>query len=202
MAGAQPLRKPDPISLGDRALDNLRYIRETMERSGAFTAVPGWGGVLLGLTALAAAWIAARQPAPEGFLGVWLAEGMLAIGIGIASVVLKSRAAKQALWTGAARKFLFGFLPAMVAGAALTGALYRAGAAAVIPGLWLMLYGVGVLTGGAFSVRIVPVMGMCFLAHGLATLFAPAAWGNAMLAAGFGGLHIVFGWIIARRYGG
>lgn len=202
MPSARPLHKPEPISLGDHALDNLRFIRETMERSGAFTAVPGWGGVLLGLTALAAAWAAARQETAAGWLAVWLGEGVVAIAIGAASVVWKSRAARQALWTGAARKFLFGFLPALLAGAALTGALYRNGAYGVMPGLWLMLYGVGVVTGGAFSVRIVPVMGLCFLLEGMAALFLPPGWGNALLAAGFGGLHIVFGWIIARRYGG
>lgn len=202
MPSARPLHKPEPISLGDHALDNLRFIRETMERSGSFTAVPGWGGVLLGLTALAAAAAAARQATPSAWLAVWLGEGVLAIAIGAASVVWKSREAREALWTGAARKFLFGFLPALAAGAALTGALYRSGAYGVMPGLWLMLYGVGVVTGGAYSVRIVPVMGVCFLLEGMAALFLPAAWGNALLAAGFGGVHIVFGWIIARRYGG
>jgi hypothetical protein len=37
---------------------------------------------------------------------------------------------------------------------------------------------------------------------GVLALLAPATWGNLLLAAGFGGLHIIFGILIARKYGG
>lgn len=173
-----------------------------MERSSSFTAVPGWGGLAMGLTAVAAAVVASRQPAAKEWLSVWLAEGALAFGIGGWAAVRKARAAELPVLSGAGRKFALSLLPAVVVGGLLTLALGRAGFTTVLPGVWLLTYGAGVLTAGAFSVPVVPVMGLCFLADGAAALFCPAAWGNWFLGAGFGGLHILFGFIIARRYGG
>jgi hypothetical protein len=186
----------------DHAIENLRFIRETMERSASFTGVPGWGGVGMGVTALVAAWLAARQPTVGAWLTTWLMEAALAVVIGAWAVSVKARAANLPLLSGAARKFALSLSPPFVAGVLLTSALYHTGHTVLLPGLWLLLYGAGVVTGGAFSVPVVPVMGMCFMAVGAVALFSPASWGNVLLAAGFGGLQILFGIIIARRYGG
>ena len=204
MAQVEPIRKPAPVPLPlhAHALDNLRYIRETMERAGSFTAVPGWGGVAMGTTALAAAGIASHASSHAAWLAAWLIEGALAVAIGFLAMARKARAAGLPLWSAPVRKFVFSFVPPLIAGAALTVALWRAGAFPAIPGLWLMLYGTGVTAGGAFSVRVVPVMGACFVVLGAAALFSPVAWSDVWLGAGFGGLHIVFGAMIARKYGG
>lgn len=204
MPSVEPLRKREPIPIHAHAIDNLRHIRAIMERAGSFTAVPGWGGVAMGATALGAAGLASHATSPETWLATWLIESMVAIAVGIIAMWRKSRATGLPLWSAPARKFVFSFVPPMIAGAALTLALYRAGAISSIPGVWLMLYGTGVLTGGAFSVPAIPVMGACFLGEGALVLFAaPAlAWADFWLGVGFGGLHIVFGAIIARRYGG
>jgi len=183
-------------------MDDLRYIRETMERAGSFTAVPGWGGVAMGLTALGASGLAHGQTSARAWLATWLIEGILAIGIGILAMQRKARAAGLPVWSPPARKFVFSFLPPLVVGAALTIVLWQAGLLTVIPGVWLMLYGTGVITGGAFSVPVVPVMGVCFLVGGTLALISPGPWNDAWLGLCFGGLHIVFGAIIARRYGG
>ncbi len=195
-------RPSDPVALDAHAMDNLRFIRQTMERAGSFTAVPGWGGVAMGLTALAAAVVASRQTAREVWLATWLAEALVAFGIAGWAMVRKSRAAKMPLLSGPGRKFALSFSPPLVVGALLTLLLYRLGLAGVLPGIWLLLYGTGIVTGGAFSVKIVPVMGLCFMLAGGAALSSPEAWGNGFLAAGFGGLHILFGILIARRHGG
>jgi hypothetical protein len=204
MAAIRPIRevRPEPAALDRHAADSLRYIRETMERAGSFTSVPGWGGVGMGCTALVAAALAEARGGGMGWMTVWLLEAMVALGIGMAAAARKASRAELPLLSGPGRKFLAGILPPMAVGALLTVALLQAGAVPAIPGTWLLLYGAGVVSGGAASVRIVPVMGACFMAMGALALFAPPAWGNAFLAGGFGGLHIVFGLLIVVKYGG
>src|SRR6266849_3243793 len=178
MSSAGPLRSQPgrPGALDAHAADNLRYIREARERAGSFTAVPGWGGVAIGVTAVAAAIVAARQGTPRAWLGTWLIEALLAMSIAGAAAVRKARQARMPLLSGPGRKFALSFAPPLLVGA--------------------------LVTGGAFSVRVVPMMGLCIMCAGAAALFAPAWWGNWFMAAGFGGLQIVFGLVIARRYGG
>ena len=192
---------PQVVALHERAIDNVRYIRETMERAGSFTAVPGWGGVGMGVTALAAAWLASRQGSPESWLRAWLLEAALATVIAAATMYAKARRVGLSLIRGAGRKFALSFSPPVLVGALLTLALTRHGAVALLPGTWMLLYGTGVITGGAFSAPVVPVLGGCFLAAGTVALLWPG-WGDVLMAASFGGLHIVFGLWIARRYGG
>jgi len=196
-------RKPaEPVALDDRARDNLRFIRETMERAGSFTAVPGWGGVAIGITALGAATIASREAQPNFWLLIWLGEAAVALAIATWTTVSKAREAQTSLFTGPARRFVYSLAPPLFVGALLTVLLLRIGSTGAIPGVWLLLYGTGVVTAGAFSIRIVPLMGLCFIVLGAVALFCPWSWGNAFLAVGFGGFHILFGALIARRYGG
>lgn len=197
-----PKHESQPVALHDRAIDDLRFIRRTMEQAGSFTAVPGYGGVIMGATALCAGWFAAMRPDREAWLTTWLVEAALAFTIAGCAVVWKARRAGLPLASASARKFALSFLPPVLAGAFLTHALYRNGGVDAIPGMWLLLYGTGVVTAGTFSVRIVPVMGLCFMLVGAAALLSPVHWGDAYLTLGFGGLHVVFGTMIARRYGG
>lgn len=194
-------RHPDLPALHDRAMDNLRFIRETMASAASFTAVPGWGGVAMGVTAIAAAWIAASEPDVRTWLFIWLAEAGVAVAIAAGAMALKVRRAGETLLRGPGRKFVLGFTPPIVVGAVLSLALVRAGAWDLLPGTWLAMYGSAVMAGGAFSVRSVPVMGAAFLIAGIVALLVPST-GDLMLASGFGGLHIAFGVLIARRHGG
>src|ERR1700690_3360401 len=146
-----PGQAPAPVAIADHARDNLRFIRETMERAASFTAGPGWGGVGMGISALGAAAIASRQASPLPWLLTWIAEAFIAIIIAGWTTYSKARQAGSSLFTG-----------------------------------------------GRFSIRIVPLMGLCFMVLGAVALFSPWTWQNALLAAGFGGLHIIFGAVIAR----
>jgi hypothetical protein len=193
---------PRPIPIDSRAADHLRYIRETMESAAEFTAVPGWGGVAMGATALAAAFLASLQDSTRAWLAVWLAEVFVALAIAAPAAATKARRANSALFSGPGRKFALSFAPPIIVGGLLTLGLFKFGAVTLLPGVWLLLYGTAIVTGGAFSVRAVPIMGMCLMALGGAALFAPASWGNLFMAAGFGLVQIAFGVWIALRYGG
>jgi hypothetical protein len=192
----------DPVSLHEHAIQDIRFIRDTMERAGAFTAVPGRGGIAMGLVALCATVLAARAPDQGRWLAVWLSAGVVGFLIGAAAMWWKARGPHAPLTSASGRKFALGFVPALASGAVLTLILVQAGLVATLPGLWLLLYGIATVSGGASSVRLVPVAGVCFMALGVVALFAPAAWGNWLLGAGFGLLQIASGIVIARRYGG
>ena len=194
------------MSLDSGAVDDLRFIRQTMERSAAFTAVPGWGMVAVGASAFPVAWLASRHAFDLRWTEIWLTEAVLAVAIAI--VAIQNKATHHGLpWTsGPGRKVALSFAPPVAAAALLTLPLLRSGLGDSLPGTWLLLYGCGVIAGGAFSVSIVPVMGVCFMLLGAAALLLPAnvlpILGNSAMAAGFGGLHVLFGILIARRHGG
>jgi hypothetical protein len=195
--------EPDaPLDLHAHALDDLRFIRRTMERAGSFTAVSGWGQVVIGVTAVFAAWLASLQATTGTWLATWSFAAVAAVLTGVLTTAMKARAARMPLLSGPGRKFALALAPPLVAGAMLTVVLHRAGLDSALPGLWLMLYGAGIVTAGAFSVSAVPAMGLCFMVAGVGALFTPEAWGNAWMAVGFGGLHVAFGFLIVRRHGG
>ncbi|MBV8820495.1 MAG: hypothetical protein JO022_19200 [Acidobacteriaceae bacterium] len=172
-----------------------------MERASSFTAVPGWGGVIIGATALVAG-SAAYGRALHAQFAIWLGEALIALAIGIWAVVAKSKRTSASLRSKASRRAMLSFMPPLLAGGVLTFVLYQAHVISALPPLWLLMYGAAVVTGGAFSVRIVPVMGLCFMALGAVAALAPSQWGDVFLMSGFGLTHIVFGVVIARRYGG
>lgn len=192
----------EPINLGDRAIDNLRFIRETMERSTSFTAVPGVGGVLMGATALCAAFAAQQQSNFRYWLMIWLAEAVTAFAIGVLTVYLKAKKSDFQLASAPSRKFFNAFFPPIIGGGILTALFYQNSWFEQLPTVWLTLYGIAVVCGGAYSVKIVPVVGWIFIALGVVSVFVAPQHGNLLMALGFGLVQIVFGMIIAHRFGG
>jgi hypothetical protein len=192
---------PEPIHA--HAIDNLRYIRDAMSRATEFTAVPGWGGVAMGVTAIVTAAVAGPPDGSQRWLLIWLTEAGIGAAIALITMTIKARRIGAPLSSAApAHRFALGYVPPLVAGVVLTAAFAALDVTARLPGCWLLLYGTAAATGGAFSVRVVPLMGIGFMALGAIAFAAPIAWGHWLMAAGFGGLHIIFGLVIARRYGG
>ena len=188
--------------LHEHAEHNLRFIREKMDHATSFTAVPGWGGVLMGVIGLAAAAVGSIQPTPARWMATWMAAAAVALLVGGWAMDRKTRASGTELFAGKGRKFIFSLSPPLRSGAVLTWVLYQGGLVGAIPGVWLLMYGTAAVTGGAFSIRIVPIMGLCFMILGGIALLLPAAWGDWMLAIGFGGVQLVSGLVIVRKYGG
>jgi len=197
-------RTDPPPSLHDRAAEDLRFIRGAMERSARFTAVPGFGGMVMGLVALAAAALARTldPAAGEAWLAAWVGAAVVAAAVGVVSMQRKAAREGLSLLQGPGRRFLLGLCPAILVGALLTAALARAGQHDLLPATWLLLYGAGVVAAGAYSHLVVPLTGAAFLLTGAAALAAPPAWCDALMAGGFGGIHLVSGFVVWRRHGG
>lgn len=202
MGDVDPVSPLRPLALHEHAASNLSYIRQAMERAGGFSAVPGWGQVAIGASAVAAAVTAHRQASSAAWLAVWLGEAVIAVAIGVTALVRKARRTGVSLLGASARKFALGLTPSLVAGAALTVVLLRNGAGALLPGTWLLMYGAAVVSGGAFSVRTVPVTGAVLMLTGVVALASPRSWGDALMGVGFGVVQIVSGVVIARTSGG
>lgn len=204
MAKLQTMRKKEsePTNIGDRAIDNLKFIRETMERSSVFTSVPGYGGIFMGVTAIGAALIANNQVRTTDRMIVWLVEAFLACCIGFFAMWQKSKITKTSLVSIPAKKFALGFLPPLLCAVFITLGFWRLGHFDLMIPVWILLYGAAVVCGGASSVRIVPIAGWSFIALGVITFMLPFEFGSLMMALSFGGLHIVFGAIVARKFGG
>jgi hypothetical protein len=191
-----------PEALQTRAARDLAYIRDTMARSGRFTAVSGKGGVAIGSIGLAAAWVAHRQTSDADWLAIWLGAAAVGAVVEASFLVAKARRLKVPLSRGAGRQFLFSLAPAAAVAAVLTPPLYSAGLVELLPAVWLLHYGAGILSAGVFSVPAVPAMGISFLVLGGVSLLFPAGFGDLFLGAGFGVLNLVFGAVIWSRHGG
>jgi hypothetical protein len=164
--------------------------------------VPGVGGVVMGVIGLAAAWLGAMQPTEDRWLATWLGAAAVAAVAGLIFMTLKARAAGLAMMGTNTRRFALGMAAPFVAGAAITYELWVVRNFTVMAPSWLLLYGAGLLTGGMFSVRVVRIIGLCFMAVGLGAILTPPEWANIWLAIGFGGIQIAFGIYIARNHGG
>ncbi len=186
----------------DHALDQLRYVRQTIERASSFTGVPGWGGFAMGWIGVGTGLIASRHRVSLQWMETWLVGAVLGLLTSLYAIYRKARANGTTLRSKPARLFGLSFVPALGMGLALSVALARANQYQLLPGAWLLAYGTGVIAAGAFSVRVVPIMGAVFLALGTLALFTPAAYANWFMMAGFGLTQIVFGLIIARKHGG
>jgi hypothetical protein len=191
-----------PQALHTHAEDNIRFIRDTMSKASQFTAVPGWGGVAMGVTAIVAAGLISRQTDSRRWVTWWFGEAAVAMAIGALTMTWKATRLNLPLLAAPARRFALAYLPPLAAGAILTPVFFTNGLASRLPGCWLLLYGVAIATAGTLSIRIVQSLGLSFMALGAASFLAPASYGDLFMAAGFGGLHILFGLIIARKHGG
>jgi hypothetical protein len=189
-------------SLDQQAAESLAYIRHTMARSASFTAVPGWGGMGMGVVGVAAGIIGARLSDDMTWLALWLGAAAVSVPIGFVAMIAKAHRHAVPLWSPAGRRFAQAFLPALLAAAILTVLLVREGHVELLPPTWLLLYGAGVMAGAASSVPVLSVIGIAFIVCGAGAALTAPAWGNLWLGTGFGALHIVFGFVIARKHGG
>jgi hypothetical protein len=183
-------------SVHEHAEGQLRVIRAAMERAGAFTAVPGWGGVLMGVVGIVAGVVAGRTHEPREWVLVWLVAAGVAVPVGVAALMHRAQTAGVDLAAGVARRFVLSLATPVAAGVVLSAALLQRESYDLLPTVWLTLYGTGVVLAGVFSIRLITVLGVSFMGLGAAAAFAPWWLATILVVAGFGGLHLLTGSIV------
>jgi hypothetical protein len=186
-------------SVQEHAEGHLRVIRSVMERAGAFTALPASGGILMSAVAFVAGWAGHGAVEPRQWVVVWLVAAGVAVPVGAFAVAHRARAAGVDLTIGVARRFILTLSPPVAAGAVLSAALIQRQAYELLPAVWLTLYGAGVVAAGSYSTRVIQGLGVSFMVVGAAAAFAPWSTSTVLVAAGFGGLHLVAGLLVLRH---
>ena len=194
--------RAEPTPLGTSAAENLRYIRDTIEAARTFTTIPGKGCIAMGIAGIVASGLASYPPLAGHWLPIWLIAAVVSCTVALFFMEVKAHKQGLSLRRTVALRFFLTLAPAFVAGGVLTVALENAVGRDVIAGIWLLLYGVGIAACGVFSIPVVLIAGLGFMGLGTVTLASPPEWAPAMLAVGFGGIHILLGAIIARNHGG
>jgi hypothetical protein len=190
-----------PIPIESRALGTLAYIRTSIETSGSM-AVPGMAGIVMGIIGIFATIVASLPRAAPHWLEIWLIAAAIASALGAAMMAREASQSGHALYLGPVRKFLLCLCPALLAGAAVTFALYRTGTTSLIPGVWLLLYGCAVLSASTVTIartmKLICIMGALFMVLGVLAFAAPPSAHTVILGMGFGALHTVFGILIGQ----
>ena len=156
----------------------------------------------MGVIGLFAMGLAAGQRDPEAELAVWIAAAFAAMTAGALGSWIKARQNGLPLLGDPGRRFLLCLLPVLLVGVVLTGALWGTAQVLLLPGIWMMLYGCGVLAAGTYAAPPVMHMGAVFLVAGLVSHAVPGAWSNVLLGLVFGGAHLYFGYQVYRYHGG
>ncbi|HVY64974.1 MAG TPA: hypothetical protein VHH11_09160 [Gammaproteobacteria bacterium] len=191
---------PTPIDSG--AVENLQYIRRTIEAAHTFTTVPGKGCIAMGVTALAAVAAESYPPLAVHWLAIWVGAAAVACALALWFMEKKAHAQGLSLRRSVAKRFFMTLAPAFLTGAILTAALVGRVDRELITATWLLLYGTGLTTCGLFAVPAVFTAGVAFMALGAATLWLPPGSAHVVLALGFGGIHLALGAAILRHHGG
>ena len=199
----------DPAQASESPQDNLQYIRQTLDAASRLSGVSGVGLVAVGALALAAVVVNIRLTGapwnaayPFRALAVWAVLLVISAAITAASMATKSRQTGQLFWSPVLRKALAICAAPMLLGLLLSVALLRRAELELLPLIWLGCYGAALTSAGVISVSPVRWMGISFLLLATIAVFTPVANGLALLALGFGGLHLLFGGYIYWRHHG
>ncbi len=185
------------VQLDSHAAATLRYIRASME-SAASLAVPGSTGIASGIVGVTAAIVSSIPALRPHWLVVWLLAAVVAAGVGGALLLRQPSLSSLTIGGAPIRRFAIGLLPSLFAGAVMTLVLWSSGMQRTIPGTWLLLYGCGLIAASAATARVIGILGGSFVAAGLLALLLPEKLQILMLGVGFGGLHILFGYLVGR----
>jgi hypothetical protein len=185
------------VRLDSHAAATLRYIRSSMEGA-VLLAVPGSAGIVLGTIGLLAMALCLAPGLSKYWLGIWLGAALIGAVAGSILIVRESSLRDLRLAGTPLLKFALYLSPTLGAGLVMTAVHWYGGNLHAIPGTWLLLYGCALVTASAATIRIIATLGALYILFGLAALLLADDLQIWILGAGFGGLHIVFGFLIRR----
>jgi len=211
----------------ERAAEELKVIRQLMQRPVRYSTQSGLSGIVAGCAALlglAADWAVCNayagspRTAMRVNLGVWAGVFVVAFTAVCLITRLRERAQGMPFWSPVKMRILRAIAPPFLAGAGLTGAvMYRwyhgigPNEWGLIPSIWMAFYGVALWQVGEFSAIETRLLGVAFIA---AALPVAAFWQYSIpgtepgtapywtLGATFGGFHLIYGAIVWVRHGG
>lgn len=178
------------------AIDRLGLIHDQLARAEVYPGFRPTAVALVGALGLLAAAAHPLVPAARGgdeFVAYWLAVAGAGAVIGFASSARSYTLEEDDLERRRTRRVMAQFLPSLLAGAAVTVGVARADEVHLLPGLWAVLFGLGVVAARPHLPAAVWFVGAGYVAAGAALLaLADATAGPSGWAVGcvFGVGHL------------
>ncbi len=203
----------------DKYIDDLKDIKDLMNRSSKFISLSGWSGISIGIVALIAAFIAhlkiknwytlnsfdgiingkAIDALKEDLLIIAAITLILSLGFGIIFTINKSKRINQKLWSKQSKTLLINLLIPLIIGGILCLLFIQKGNYGVVAPLTLLFYGLALINASSYTIGEIKSLGILNCILGLIGVYQIGI-GIILWGIGFGVLHIIYGILMKIKH--